>query len=130
MKWSKYLMRGGLALMLIVGWSGYFYLKSIGIIPRAGYDTVAPQIPDFDKPAVLVLYKTNGFVHVDALPAANAMLEAIAREQGWDIFITDNAASHNAKDLARFSAIVWNNTSGDILTEEQDLYLNSWEEGT
>lgn len=126
MKWLKYMMLGTLALMLIVGWSGYFYLKSIGIIPRADYDAVAPQIPDFQRPAVLVLNKANGFVHEEAIPAADAMFRQIARDSGWDIFITDNAASHNAADLQRFAAVVWNNVSGDVLTEQQRADFRAW----
>jgi hypothetical protein len=42
------------------------------------------------------------------------------------IYQSDNAASHNAKDLARFDAIVWNNTSGDILTSEQRKAFKAW----
>lgn len=129
MKWLKYLMLGTLALILIVGWSGYFYLKSIGIIPRADYDKVAPEIPEFQRPALLVLNKTNGFVHEEAIPAADAMFRQIAEDNGWDIFITDNAASHNAADLQRFAAVVWNNVSGDVLTEQQRADFRAWLEG-
>ena len=39
-----------------------------------------------ERPAVLVLSKANGFVHVDALPAGEAMLRRIADKRGWDIF--------------------------------------------
>ena len=126
MKWIKYGLLGLLAVVVVLGSVTYFKLKEIGIIPRADYDTVAPDVPAFDKPAILVLNKVNGFIHVDALPAADAMLTRIADEQGWDIFITDNAAVHNAQDLAKFAAVVWNNVSGDVLTEEQRVALKTW----
>lgn len=126
MKWIKYFLLSTLAIALLLGWALYFYAKSIGIIPRADYDEVAPKMPDFDRPAVLVLNKANGFIHKEALPAADAMFTQIAQEKGWDIFVTDNAASHNAADLQRFAAVVWNNVSGDVLTEQQRADFRAW----
>jgi len=114
----------GLAVLGAIGM--YFGLRTMGIIPRAVYETEPPELPEFSRPAVLVLNKTNGFVHRDAIPAADAMLQKIAEQQGWDILITDNAASHNAQDLSRFALVVWNNTSGDILTEAQRADFKAW----
>jgi type 1 glutamine amidotransferase len=125
-KWIKYTLVTALVVLLVGGALTYFKLKAIGIIPRADYDTVAPDIPDFDRPAILVLNKTNGFIHVDALPAGDAMLRKIAEQQGWDIYITDNAATHNKDDLQRFKAIIWNNVSGDVLTQEQRVAFRGW----
>ncbi len=113
-------------ILLLVAIGGYFYLKSVGIIPSVTYDTEPPQLPQFTRPAVLVLNKVNGFIHKDALPAADAALTAIAQQNGWDITITDNAASHNADDLQRFELVVWNNVSGDVLTESQRGDLRGW----
>jgi uncharacterized protein len=126
MKWLKYALYAVIGVIIVGGPLVYLQLQSMGIIPKAIYETEPPLIPDFDKPAVLVLSKANGFVHVDALPAGEAMLQRIAKEQGWDIFLTDNAASHNADDLARFKVVVWNNVSGDVLTEPQRADLKAW----
>jgi type 1 glutamine amidotransferase len=90
------------------------------------YDTVAPLIPDLQHPAVLVLSKTNGFIHKEGLPAAGAMLAELATSNGWHIYQTDNAATHNARDLERFDVVVWNNTSGDILTPSQRADFKAW----
>ncbi|MEH6588369.1 MAG: ThuA domain-containing protein [Halioglobus sp.] len=114
----------GLLLLLIV--AGYFVLKSQGIIPRADYDHQAPALADFSKPAILVLSKANGFVHIDAIPAGKKMLAGIAAANDWDIYVTDNAATHNAVDLAKFKVVVWNNVSGDVLTPEQRAALKQW----
>jgi len=115
-----------LALLLAAG--AYFGLRAAGVISRADYDHEPPAIPNFARPAILVLSKANGFVHVDALPAGEAMLRQIAEAEDWDIYTTDNAASHNPGDLAKFSVVVWNNTSGDILTTEQRAALKAWVE--
>jgi type 1 glutamine amidotransferase len=115
-----------LVLFLVAGGYGYYKLKEVGLIPRKIYETVPPDIPDYQRPAVLVLSKANGYIHVDAIPAGQAMLRRIADEHGWDIFLTDNAASHNSRDLAKFSVVIWNNVSGDVLTSEQRAAMKDW----
>ncbi len=113
-------------VLLAFGVGIYFKLKASGIIPRADYETVAPAIPEMQRPAVLVLNKTNGFIHKDGIPAADAMLRRIAEQRGWDIFISNNAATHNAGELKKFDLVVWNNVSGDVLTAEQRTALQQW----
>ena len=126
MGWIKYTLIGVTAVLLLAVLGGYFCLKSIGIIPRDIYETVPPEIPAFSRPAILVLNKANGFVHVDALPAADEAFTQIAQAREWDIFLTDNAASHNPEDLQKFRLVIWNNVSGDVLTEEQRGGLRNW----
>ena len=115
-------------VLVVVAFAGlaYYKLKSMGIIPRAIYEYEAPVIPSMERPAILVLSKANGFVHVDALPAGEAMLKRIATENDWDIYTTANAATHNPEDLARFQVVIWNNVSGDVLTGEQRVALKDW----
>ncbi|MEP5566422.1 MAG: ThuA domain-containing protein [Halioglobus sp.] len=113
-------------LLLALVAAAYFVLKSQGIIPRADYDHDAPVLPEFTKPAILVLSKANGFVHVDALPAGSKMLADIASDNGWDIYATDNAATHNPESLAKFDVVVWNNVSGDVLTPDQRAAMKQW----
>ena len=40
-------------------------IRHYGLIPRHHYETEPPAIPAFHRPAVLVLNKTNGFIHQD-----------------------------------------------------------------
>jgi type 1 glutamine amidotransferase len=124
--WIKRGLLTLLGLVLLVAVLVYVYLKSIGIIPTNVYETEPPVLPDFLRPAVLVLNKTNGFIHSEALPAADAALTAIAKDKGWDIYVTDNAATHNTADLQRFKLVVWNNVSGDVLTESQRADFRAW----
>jgi type 1 glutamine amidotransferase len=126
MKWLKTVLVV-LAVIVLVGSIGaYFTLKSIGIIPRADYDTEPPALPAFTQPAVLVFSKTNGFIHKEAIPAADTMFAELAAQNGWQVFATQNAAVHNADDLARFSLVIWNNVSGDVLTEQQRADLKAY----
>ena len=117
--WLKRSLLGGLVLLLVLSGIAYYQLKSIGIIPKRDYDTVAPALPAFEKPAVLVFSKTNGFIHKDAIPVAKKIFAKIIQQEGWQPFITDNAAVHSLGLLQRFDVIIWNNVSGDVLTAEQ-----------
>ena len=115
-----------LLVILVAAGFAVYTLRSQGMLRSPQYDTVAPVIPDLQHPAVLVLSKTNGFIHKEGLPAAAAMLAELAATNGWHIYQTDNAATHNARDLERFDVVVWNNTSGDILTPSQRADFKSW----
>ena len=91
------------------------------------YETIPPQLPTaLKQPAILVFSKTNGFRQDDALRASNAALAAIAKDQEWSAFLTENGAVFNPADLSRFRATVWNNTSGDVLTAEQKAAFRSY----
>ena len=114
------------AIVLLLGGITYYQLKSIGIIPRADYDTVAPVLPEFKKPAVLIFTKTNGFIHKDAIPVAQAVFSELVSAEGWEPYLTDNGAVHSPELLNRFDVIIWNNVSGDVLTEEQRSALKEW----
>ncbi|MFT4822178.1 MAG: type 1 glutamine amidotransferase [Halioglobus sp.] len=104
----------------------FFNLRSNGLFRSPVYDAQAPDIPDLKHPAILVLSKTNGFIHKEGLPAAGKMLEELALEHNWHLYQSENAATHNPTDLARFDVVIWNNTSGDILTLEQRRAFKSW----
>lgn len=126
MRVLKIVLLGLLALLVVAAIASYFVIRSLGLIPREDYDTQPPAVPAFSKPAVLVFNKVNGFIHKEALPRADALFTQLGADNGWDVFVTGNAAVHNPEDLAKFSLIVWNNTSGDVLTLDQRAALRGW----
>ncbi|WP_373077514.1 ThuA domain-containing protein [Zhongshania sp.] len=115
-----------LVVVLLLLAAAFAYLNYTGILRSPEYDSQAPEITGIQRPAVLVLNKTNGFIHRESQPAASRMLIELAAENGWHIYQTENAASHNAEDLAKFDLVVWNNTSGDLLTIRQRVDFKSW----
>ncbi|MGH6780516.1 MAG: ThuA domain-containing protein [Sphingomonadaceae bacterium] len=93
------------------------------------YETTPPALPaDIRRPAILIFSKTNGFRHADAIPAANNVLAGLAKEKGWGAFQTENGAAFRPDILARFDAVVFNNTSGDVFTPEQRAAFQSFVE--
>ena len=117
---------GFLAVILVLVGVAYYQLRANGIIPRKIYETEAPKVPAFSRPAVLVFTKTNGFVHKDAIPVAKKVLAKLIEQQGWAVYQTGNGAVHKSELLAKFDAIVWNNVSGDVLTSEQRQAMKNW----
>ncbi len=84
------------------------------------HETVPPAIPaDLPRPAVLVFSKTNAFRHEEAIPPGKALFAQIARAKGWGHFETENGAAFSPEILARFDAVVFNNTSGDVFSAPQ-----------
>ena len=96
------------------------YQYQAALFPEPTYDEIAPEIPVLDlETKILIFSKTNGFRHLDAIPAARKLFENIAIKNGWNSFYTENAAIHNSEDLGQFDLLIWSNVSGDVLTAEQ-----------
>ena len=55
------------------------------------------------KPGVLIFSKTFGYRDEPAMQASNA---AIAHEQGWPFFVTENGAVMSEQQLSRFKVVV------------------------
>lgn len=107
-------------LVAVVAWRNWDMVQRIFLGGVKIYETVPPPVPaDLPRPAILIFSKTNGFRHVEAIPAGNAFLRDEARARGWGYFQTENGAAFNPAILARFDAVVFNNSSGDTLTGAQ-----------
>ncbi len=121
-----------LALVVLIGLFAAYNWNMIQRLFLGGlkvYETTAPALPEtIERPAILVFSKTNGFRHEEAIPAANAMLAEQAREHGWGIYQTENAATFRPDILSRFDVVVFNNTSGDVFTPEQRAAFKSFVE--
>lgn len=125
-KWFKRVGLTVLVIAILMATYAVYQLRSRGFMRLPSYDSVAPVVPDMKRPAVLVFSKTNAFIHKEAIPAAEAMLKMLADNNGWSIYITENGAIHNPEDLARFDTIIWNNVTGDVLTEQQQQAMKSY----
>lgn len=123
---------GALCLIALVylAVSTYIVLNEAEVFKTPVYDSIAPVLPeDFAGPGILVFSKTNGFRHEDAIVAANELFADLAEQRGWPIYFTENAAIHNPEQLKHFPLIVWNNNTGDLLTEDQQHALKDYISG-
>lgn len=115
--WSLAAILALFAVMLALNWN---IVQRVFLGGLKVYETTPPALPaEIKRPAILVFSKTNGFRHEEAIPAGEALFAQMARDKGWGYFATENGATFSPEILARFDAVVFNNTSGDVFTPAQ-----------
>ena len=67
---------------------------------------------------VLVFTKTTGYRH-DSIPVGIAALERLGTKNDFEVIATENAAVFNDASLAQFQAVVFFNTTLNVLDDEQ-----------
>lgn len=67
---------------------------------------------------VLVFSKTSGFRHA-SIPDGVAAVQQIGAANGWEVDATEDASVFDAATLAEYDAVVWLNTTGDVLNTSQ-----------
>jgi type 1 glutamine amidotransferase len=103
------------------------YVKDPKHWPTPVMDQQAPALPKFHKRhAVLVFGKTNGYRDDEQNVAANAALNEIVAGKSRDVFITENAATFNPKQLKQFDVVVLNSISGNVFLPEQREAFKHW----
>jgi type 1 glutamine amidotransferase len=131
LKWVALLLFTGVVLLLIV--YGRYVVALAGqyqmFLPPS-FDDTPPELPGLvGSPRLLAFSKTNGYRHHDGIPAARAMLDALAAERGYGLFHTENAAVFDGVLLAGFDVVVLNNSSGALYTPSQQEALRGFVEG-
>jgi type 1 glutamine amidotransferase len=112
-----------LALLLLFAvalWRNWDTVQRVFLGGLHVHETTPPTLPaNLPRPAILVFSKTNAFRHEEAIPAGNKLFAEFAKANGWGIFETENGATFSPEILAKFDLVVFNNTSGDVFTPEQ-----------
>src|SRR5213594_888911 len=86
-------------------------LASVSIPPAHG-----------QEPRVLVFSKTVAFRH-SSIPNGIAAIRKLGQENGFAVDATEDAGAFTQKNLARYSAVVFLNTTGDVLNAaQQDVF--------
>src|SRR5258706_1019398 len=70
------------------------------------------------QPRVLVFSKTAGFRH-SSIAVGIAAIKKLGEENGFSVDATEDAGAFTSKNLARYRAVVWLNTTGDVLDAAQ-----------
>lgn len=74
---------------------------------------------------VLVFTKTTGWRH-DSIPTAVAALQRLGAQEGMQVDHSENAGDFNARNLARYRAVVFANTTLDVLDAEQQAAMEGF----
>src|SRR4030095_12746308 len=101
-------------------------MKLPAVLKKSGYLVAMLLLPflfgfkkvDFEKPKVLVFSKTEGFRHA-SIEAGKTAFQKMAAEKGFDVEFTEDAGKFTNASLKQFNAVVFLNTTGDVLNNEQ-----------
>jgi cytochrome c len=77
------------------------------------------------KPRLLVFCKTAGFRH-DCIPVAKLAMIDLGAKNGFDVDTTEDASLFTAENLKRYKAVMFLNTTGDVLNAEQQTAMESF----
>ncbi|WP_019988709.1 ThuA domain-containing protein [Rudanella lutea] len=117
----------GLVVLLGIAASLFIYKVKNGF--PVSYETEAPQI-DFpaDKRAILLFSKTTGFRHGASIDASKPVIKALAEKNGWFVYETEEGGAFNPAQLAKFSTVIFNNSTGEVINDEQKRALEQYVE--
>ena len=74
---------------------------------------------------ILVFYKTAGFYH-NSIPAGLAALQKLGRENNFRVDTSNKAENFTPANLKNYAAVVFLNTTQDVLNDEQQLAFENY----
>jgi type 1 glutamine amidotransferase len=77
---------------------------------------------------VLLFSKATGFVHGESIEAGKAVFNELAGKNDWFLYSTDESGVFNMEQLSRFDAVIFNNSTGRVLNDEQQEQLRHYVE--
>jgi len=77
---------------------------------------------------VLIFSKTEGFRH-DCIPTATRALEVMSKSINVDIDKTEDASDFTLENLEKYGAVIFLNTTGDVLNSEQEAAFETYING-
>jgi cytochrome c len=92
---------------------------------RAGATPATAAASTAQPPRVLVFAKTAAFRH-GSIPSGKVALLKLGAENGFAVDTTEDAARFTAEGLAPYRAVVFLNTTGDVLTDAQQAAFERW----
>jgi len=73
-----------------------------------------------NRPRVLVFSKTAGYRH-SSIPSGKAAIQKLGRENNFEVDVTEDASYFTEDNLKKYAAIIFLNTTGDVLNNEQEI---------
>jgi cytochrome c len=78
-----------------------------------------------DAAAVLVFSKKEGYRHA-SIPAGHKAVAALGAEHGFRVVATEDASYFSEPELQQYAAVVFLNTTGDVLDDTQQAALKNY----
>lgn len=113
-------------ILLAGGLLGGFVYKIKNGFPVT-YETEVPAITfPTDQKKVLLFSKTTGFRHGESIEAGKKEFAQMARENNWFLYETEEGGAFNRDQLAHFDVVIFNNSTGRVLNQEQQSALENY----
>jgi uncharacterized protein len=123
----KYLFLSVISILLLLGIliAGFIYKIKYGF--PVSFETEIPEI-DFpaNQKAVLLFSKTTGFRHGESITASKSTFQELAGKHNWFLYSTEEGGVFNAEQLSKFDVVVFNNSTGRVLNDEQQKNLEEY----
>jgi type 1 glutamine amidotransferase len=118
-----------LGLVVLLGAVGGIFIYKVMYGFPVSYETEAPQITfPANQSAILVFSKTTGFRHGASIDASKPVIEGLAKKNNWYVYETEEGGVFNAEQLAKFSTVIFNNSTGEVINDDQKRALEQYVE--
>ncbi len=118
---------GSLILTFVLFVIGFAYKVKNGF--PVFYETEVPLI-EFPngKKAVLLFSKSTGFLHGESIEAGKNAFAELAKKNDWFLYSTEEGGVFNPRQLAKFDVVIFNNSTGRVLNDDQQKVLEEYVE--
>jgi uncharacterized protein len=118
-----------LSLIVLILVAGRVFLYKIKNGFPVFYETEMPLI-DFPaaRTGVLLFSKSTGYRHEESIEAGKKVFDELAKKNKWFLYSTEEGGVFNPQQLARFNVVVFNNSTGRVLNDEQQKALEEFVE--
>ncbi|HEY0744208.1 MAG TPA: ThuA domain-containing protein [Chryseosolibacter sp.] len=125
----KFLLWSILGVSILLGIMVAVFIYKIKNGFPVSYETQIPAI-DFPegKPAVLLFSKTTAFRHGESIDVGKKVFRELASENSWFVYDTEEGGVFNPDQLAKFDVVIFNNSTGRVLNDEQQMALEKYVE--
>ena len=118
---------GSVIVLLAILMSVFIYKIKYGF--PVSYETDAPTI-DFpsNQRAVLLFSKSTGFRHGESIETGKLVFGDLAKKNNWFLYSTEEGGVFNPEQLSKFDAVVFNNSTGRLLNDDQQKVFQEYVE--
>lgn len=125
----KIILWSVLTIVILLGVliAGFIYKVKNGF--PVSYETNAPKINfPANQPTILLFSKATGFRHSGSIEASKPIIADLAKKNNWFLYETEEGGVFNTEQLAKFSTVIFNNSTGRVLNDEQQKALEQYVE--
>jgi hypothetical protein len=129
-KWLKIALWAVFGLIILLAGALALFIYKVKNGFPVTYETDKPplNVPQ-GRLSVLLFSKTTGYRHGEAIDASKKTFASMAQQNGWFIYETEEGGVINPEQLALFDVVIWNNSTGEVINDEQKKALQAYVEG-